>query len=112
MADARKVKLGGREYEGVIVEIGEHKFRTLPRTRSVVKKMRPFAEAMVKAEMEGSDDDMIAALAAMFDVRLVSANGGRKKASTVITEMWRADQLTREDLDEFAEDLADADRPT
>lgn len=107
-----ELKLGGRSYEGAVVEIGEHRFRTLPLTRSVTRKMRPLAEKMVEAQMAGDDDAVIAAMAAMFDVRLTPADGARKKASSLINELWKADKLTRGDLDDFADELAEADRPT
>lgn len=107
-----EVTLGGRDYDAVTVVIGDHKFRTLPRTRKVVREMRPHAKALYDAQIEGDDDAIIEAMAAMFDVRLVPMNGSRKKASTVIVELWKKNELTREHLDDFADDIAEAERPT
>jgi hypothetical protein len=105
-----KVSLGDA-LTTVEVEVFGAKFKALPATRSVVNSI---VDLEKKLEDAKDNDEQIAVIAELLDVRLKSANGSKKKASAIITEKWEADELGLDQIQGFVEDLNQAQlvRPT
>lgn len=98
----------GTPYLPVEVDLWGQAFKTVPATRSVGKKVEGFQE---QVEAATDSDQVVAAVGNILDVRIKPVEGTRK-ASTVIKEKWKADELTLDQLLAFLGDLEEADRPT
>jgi hypothetical protein len=100
--------------EPVEVDLFGFDYEMKPATRSLVAECRPYEQKLEDAD-EGDADALIAAVGALLDIRLKSANGNqRKKPSAIVKEKWEADQLTTSALMGFLADLSGAQfaRPT
>jgi hypothetical protein len=88
-------------------------FDVKPATRSVAREAKEYTERLTAAEQDGDEDTMVIIIGELLDLRLVPAEGRRKKASTLISEKWEADELTLAQLLDFVDDLGAARvRPT
>jgi hypothetical protein len=97
-----------QEIGEVEIELWEHVYRKVPATRDVVEKGHELTERWRAAE---TDDEAVNALAAIFDLRLKSTNGG-KKAGTVIRERWKDGKLATHTIVVLLDRVRETDRPT
>lgn len=103
-----RVAISGGDREEVIADLWGVEYTVQPATRSVIKKVSEIEE---KLNAVTDPDEAIECLSEMLDFRLKAVNGGGK-ASTHIKKKWKGDELTIADLEEFADNLAAAERPT
>lgn len=103
-----KVSLGGTAYEAVEVDLWGSPYRTVAVTRSVSGKADAAHDKINAAE---EPDAIVGAIAEMIDLRVRPVEG-TKKASTLIKEKWKADELTVDQLFGFLGAIEEADRPT
>lgn len=107
---ARTISLG-EALDKVEVDLFGTAFEAQPATRSLMKESEPFERELDKAD---DSDDVIAAVGRLLDIRLKSANGSKRKPSTIVKEKWEADELSTGSLLAFLADLNGAQyaRPT
>lgn len=101
------ISIGG-DYQPVQVDLWGAAYETVAATRSVTEKVDPLIDALNAAE---TPDDIVKAIGALLDVKLKAVEGARK-ASTLVKEKWKADQLSIDQLTKLLEDIQEADRPT
>lgn len=97
----------GQAYAAVEVDLWGAKYETVPQTRSVTQK----ADA-IEGKIEGAEsaDDLVSAIADAIDLRVKPVEG-TKKASTLIKEKWKADELSLPALLGFLDGVRAADHP-
>lgn len=87
-------------------------YKLIPSTRSVIKK----AEGLQDKAAEVEDEDAaVEFLAKALDLRVKPTKKGQRKASTMVIEKWKADELSQAQLLGFLANLAEAEdeaRPT
>lgn len=103
-----RVSIGKTSREEVEVDVWGVAYTLQPSTRAVVKAVLPLEQ---KLEDSHDPDEIVDVLAQMIDLKLKAVNGGGK-ASTHIKKKWKSNEMTLADLEDFATDLADAERPT
>lgn len=102
-------------YESVEVDLWGHTFETVDSTRSVHQKV---AELEKKADEATTDDEGIECIAKMLDLKLkpVSHKDEAKrpvKASKLVVEKWKADELSVSKIMRFFYAIGEAEeRPT
>jgi hypothetical protein len=94
-------------YEPVEIDVFGADYRTVPQTRSITQKGD---EIEAKLEAASTPDELVAAIGDAVDLR-VKPIEGTKKASTLIKERWKADEVTLDSLLRFLDDVRAADRP-
>jgi hypothetical protein len=104
-----------RAYSPVEVDLspngsGSLLYETVDIVRSGARKAADFE---IKLETATDPDEYVKAVAELLDLKLVPKAPNRKKASTVIKEQWKADQLSIPALEKFLDALGEEDnRPT
>lgn len=101
------VSIGG-DYHPVEVDLWGKQFVTVPATRSVSEKAEPLIDKL----NEATDlEDIVKGIGALLDIKLNPVEGA-KKASTLVREKWKADEVTIDQLNKLLDDIREADRPT
>jgi len=96
-------------YQPAEIDLWGVRYVSLPATRTVIQKTEAAQEKAISAT---DNDDAVAALAAVIDLRLKPVVAGSRRASTLIKDKWKNDELTIDQLTTFLQRLEVADRPT
>lgn len=94
--------------EGVTVDLWGTEFETRPPTKSLAKRCEPHIIAMLEAT---TNDELVDAIAAFYDEKLVPTGGRRTKPSTLIRRKWDDDAVTIPQLQALGDRLRDAEHP-
>jgi hypothetical protein len=110
MTDTIKLK---RAYQPVKVELDDAdgktvKYETVPLTRSLIKQVGEMEREMYDLTDE---DEVIAKLCEVIDIRLRASNGSKAKPSTMLKKAWHADELTYPELMGFFRDISRDEAP-
>lgn len=109
-----RVSLGGENgyvHTPIEVELWGRVFNTVPRTRTVKKKV---AEITDKLATTNDPDELAQIYGEMLDTITVPTDGKRKTAGAVLVEKWQSGTVSEEELEDFAERLREemANPPT
>ena len=104
-------------YQVIEVDLWGHTYETKEATRSVHRRVR---ELEAKVDGTENEDEQIACLAEMFDLKLVPVahkDDGKRpvKASTLVKKKWQSDELSLTKILRFFYEIGDAEetaRPT
>ncbi len=99
---------------------GDHVFDTVPFTRSreiAVEDLQAQANSIDRSDYPSSEDAMdamVALLCEIADHLMVPQAGKRKRPSAVLLDLWKADELTIEQLKALLDDVSSvvSQRPT
>jgi hypothetical protein len=110
---ARTIVIGGNLPEPDVVVFFEQKYTVRRVTRSVQKALEK-SDIKVKAAVENDDSDMLVAAMADGMDALLDPDGHEVPAKKAITEAWKGDKLSAEDLQTMYQQLQESavQRPT
>jgi len=88
-----------------------HKFETVALTRSVERELTETMEKVESFSAETTDEEALDVVLRMID-KMIEPAKGRKKASTILRDLWKAEEIESMDIIDFLNDLATQRRPT
>lgn len=110
-----------RAYSPVEIDLWGAKFETVDVARSGMKKTQKLEEEIEALETSEDTTDeildtLVAKIGALLDVKLVAADGGKTKPSTLVAKKWKADELTLSQVAGFTDAMrraeGEANRPS
>ena len=101
------IKIGADRPEADCVELFDHKFKVKRVTRSVQKGLEA-VDKKLRATDDNEDADKIVALMAEGLDALLEPNGGGVPAKKVLVDLWKADDLSLDQINELYEGVQES----
>jgi hypothetical protein len=89
-----------------------HRFKTVPLTRSVEKKLGDTLERAGEFDQQTTDEDALRIFLDMIDEMVEPEQGKKTKASKVLLDLWKSEEIESADVIAFLNDLVENRRPT
>lgn len=100
-----KVKIDGKDEETYF-------FVTVPVTRSVEQELAETQQRVAEFDSDTTDEDGLKVVLDMIDKLVVPEKGKKKLASSVLLELWKAEECESLDILEFLNSIAANRRPS
>jgi hypothetical protein len=106
-----------RRFKPMTVEIegkeeAVHFFETVALTRSVEKQVGETMQSVGGFDRDTTDEEALDVILDTIDKMIVPAKGKKTKASKVLKDLWKAEDIESMDIVDFLNDLFTKRRPT